>query len=315
VATAAAAARRLHALLCEEGPTLKISTSAGPARCGDEHLVEDATIAEAEAALNLGDPFAALAAADRLEARRKDVDGLVSRSIPSIAGKLVDRTAAAPDRAPSPAFGPLAFDKNDDLLVHTRARNTVRVDHASFQEAPDDTAVRWPTRLSTGEPPSWTLVSVEGRCDLPTLVGRFEIGGERTDVPLPLLTPARCAASPAVPVDLLGASTQGAILSVRGELVAIPLAPSPRPALAEALAIVPGSAVEPGAGRSPDGSVLALSTGRGVLVATLKRQGRGASARLWTAPAADGAVACVPTSGADRIACVVNAAAAIYDAK
>jgi hypothetical protein len=73
--------------------------------------------------------------------------------------------------------------------------------------------------------------------------------------------------------------------------------------------------VEPGTGRSPDGTVIALTTSRGVLVAALKGQGRGAVAKLWTAPAADGASACVPNNAGDRIACVVKGAAAIYAAK
>ena len=193
----------------------------------------------------------------------------------------------------------------------------IRVDRASFQESPADVAAKWPTRLSwpAGDTPAWTLASVEERCDAPTLVARFEIGAEHADVPLPILRPARCAASSSVPVDLLGASSQGAILSIRGDLVAIPGEASPHPTVAEALALPAGGTVEPGAARSPDGAVIAVSTPRGALVATLKGTGRGASARLWTAPALDGATACVPNDAADRLACAVKGAVAIYDAK
>jgi hypothetical protein len=52
-----------------------------------------------------------------------------------------------------------------------------------------------------------------------------------------------------------------------------------------------------------------------VLVATLKGAGRAASAKLWPGPTGDGALACVPSDAADRIACVVNRKVAIYDAK
>jgi len=55
--------------------------------------------------------------------------------------------------------------------------------------------------------------------------------------------------------------------------------------------------------------------GLGALVATLKGTGRGAAAKLWTSPALDGATACVPNNAADRIACAVKGAVAIYDAK
>jgi hypothetical protein len=114
-------------------------------------------------------------------------------------------------------------------------------------------------------------------------------------------------------VDLLGASPQGALLAVLGEVIVLPMETPPRPALAEVFATTPGAAVEPGAARSPDGSVIALPGSRGVLVATLKGAGRGATAKIWTAPAEDKAVACAPSNGGKRLACAVPGGAAIYD--
>ncbi len=251
----------------------------------------------------------------RLETRRKDMDGLLAKAIPSIPGKLAHAVTAVPDAAPAPAFAPFAFDKNGDLLVRTRDA-VIRVDGTSFQEQPDASANRWPARLAwpAGPTPTWTLAAVEERCDAPTLVARLEAGGDKSFVPLPVLSPARCTPSTSVPADLLGTSAQGALLAVRGDVVAVPLEATPHPAPAESLGIAPGTTVEPGAARSPDGAVVALSTVRGILVATLKDQARKATARLWTAPSADGATACVPST-ADRIACLVKGAAAIYDAK
>jgi hypothetical protein len=316
VAGAANAARRLHVILCEEGGRPVVTTSAGPVRCGDVHLIEDAAMAEAEAASNLGDPLAAMAAAGRLDGRRKDLDALLGKSIPTLAGKLVRTTAAAPDVRPPPSFGPIAFNGGGDLLIRTRER-VIRVDRASFEESSVDPAPKWPVRLAwpAGDTPTWTLASVEARCDAPTLIARFDIGAEHADVPLPILTPARCTSGARLPVDLLGTSSQGALLSVRGDLVALPGEATPRAVLAEALALPAGTAVEPGAARSPDGAVIAISTPRGALVATLKGTGRSASAKLWTAPALDGATACVPNDAADRIACAVKGAVAVYDAK
>jgi hypothetical protein len=316
VAAAAMAARRLHALLCEEAGKPVVTTSAGPVHCGDVHLLEDAAMAEAEAALNLGDPLAALAAMGRIEGRRKDLDALFAKSVPSVAGKLVRTTAAAPDVAPPPAFGPIAFDGGGDLLVRAR-EHVLRVDRASFAESPIDAAVKWPTRLAWGpspDAPAWTLAAVEERCDSPTLVARFEAGGGTIDVALPILTPARCAAA-RVPVDLLGPSAQGDLVSIRGDVVAFSREASPHAAIAEGLAAAPGAAVPLGAARSPDGAVVAISTPRGVLVAQIKGQGRSAAATLWTTPALDGATACAPSNAADRIACAVKGAVAIYDAR
>jgi hypothetical protein len=314
VASAALAARGLWALLCDEGRQL-VTTSAGPARCGDAHVIEDAAMAETEAALNLGDPVGAIAALSRVEGRRKDLEALVAKSVPSILGRLVRTTACTPALAPAPAYGPIAFDKAGDLLVRTKDR-ILRVDRTSFEERPIDAAIRWPTRLAApGEAPAWTLTAVEEPCDAPTLIGRFETGGSSVELPLPILAPARCTAGARVPVDLLGASSQGGLFAVRGDVVAVPFDAPPKPVLAEAFAAAPGAPVELGAARSPEGSVIALMVARGALVAKLKGAARGASARLWTAPALDEAAACVPNDAADRIACAVKDAVAIYDAQ
>ena len=181
IAGAALALRRLHGLLCEEGGKAAITTSAGPVRCGDARVLEDAGMAEVEASLNLGEPLAALAARARLEAmgvHRKDVDTLVAKSIPTVTAKAVHKTAAAPAIEPSPAYSPLAWDSAGDLLVHT-VDKVIRVDHSAFTEAPIDAALAWPTRLvfSVGaEAPSWKLVAVERRCDEPTLTARLASG-------------------------------------------------------------------------------------------------------------------------------------------
>jgi hypothetical protein len=320
VAAAALAARRLKALLCDEGRQL-VTTSAGPARCGDAKVVDDAAMAETEAALNLGDPLAAIAALGRVEGRRKDLEALVAKSVPSILGRLVRTTACAPDLSTGAAYGPIAFDKAGDLLVRTKDR-ILRVDRTSWEERPIDAALRWPTRLAPparsappGDAPAWTLTAVEERCDAPTLVGRFETGGATVELPLPILTAARCVAGARIAVDLLGASSQGALFAVRGDVVAVPVEAPPRPVVADAFALAAGAAVELGAARSPEGGVVALTVPRGALVAKLKGTGRGASARLWTAPALDEAAACVPNDAADRIACAVKGAVAIYDAQ
>jgi hypothetical protein len=314
VPASAAAARRMVALLCEEAGKPAITTSAGAVRCGDVRLADDVTMAEVEAALNLGDPFAAEAALARVEGHRKDLDALVAKSIPSIAGKLLRATAAAPSPELGPAFGPIAFNTSGDVLVRTKGR-VIRVDRTSFDEAPIDAALRWPVRLAAPfDAPVWTLAGIEERCDAPTLVARFEVGGEPTEVPLPIPTPLRCAGAAHVPADFLGASPEGELIAVRGEILAVPREAPPRPALAEGLGLAPGAVAPLGAPRSPNGAVIAFTTPRGVLVATLKGQGRAASARIWTSPALDGASACVPNDAGDRIACVVKGAVAIYDA-
>jgi hypothetical protein len=315
VAGNAASARRLLALLCEDLGKPALTTTAGPIRCGETRIVEDSAIAEIEAQLNLGDPLGALAALSRLEAKRRDVDALVAKTIPSISGKLVRTTAASPAVEPPPSFGPIAFNSAGDLLVRTSNR-VVRVDHGSFEESPVDAALEWPKRLAwpAGDAPTWTLTSIEERCDVPTLLAHFEAATSTLDVPLPVPTAARCTAQ-RLPAAMLGPSTQGDLVVVRGEILAIPREAAPHPAVAEQLALPSGSPVPLGAARSPDGNAVAIPTSRGVAVALLKGQSRNASVRFWTSPLTDNATACVPNNNADRIACAVRDAVAIYDAK
>jgi hypothetical protein len=145
------------------------------------------------------------------------------------------------------------------------------------------------------------------------LHARFLVGGEATTLPIPVASPGKCAPAPRVPADFLGASAQGILLAVRGEIVAIPAQASPKPQLAESLA---ASGEAPlGAARSPNGGTIAITTSRGVLVAVLKGSGRGASAKLWTAPLVDGATACVPSDGGERLACAVAKSAVVYEPK
>ncbi|MEO7330443.1 MAG: hypothetical protein ABI193_17845, partial [Minicystis sp.] len=322
VAGAALALRRLHALLCEESGRSVVSTNAWPIRCGENHVLEDAAMSEVEAALNLGDPVGALAALARLDAfgpRRKDVEALVARSVPSLAAKSIYKTSVTPAVEPSPAHGPLAFNPGGDLLVHT-VDSVYRVDRTSFSEARVDAALVWPKRLSfPTDAPTWTLSGVEQRCDESVLLAHFETrkGEEvgKTDVLLPLAIPARCTPSPRLPVDLLGSSTQGLLFAVAGEVIAVPPADPPRPVLAESFSAAPGTAVPLGVARSPDGGTLAISTVRGVLVVSAKGSGRGAGSKLWGGLDTDGASLCVPDDGGKRLACVVKGAAVIYEAK
>lgn len=322
VAGAGLALRRLHTLLCEESGRSVVSTNAWPIRCGENRVLEDAAMAEVEAALNLGDPVSALAALTRLDAlgpRRKDVEALVSKSIPSIAAKQLYKTSVSPAVEATPAHGPLAFNAGGDLLVHT-VDKVIRVDRTSFSEARVDAALVWPKRLSfPAEAPTWTLSGVEQRCDESVLLAHFETkkGEEvgKTDILLPVAIPARCTPSPRLQVDLLGSSTQGMLLAVQGEVIALPAADPPRPVLAETFTAAPGAAVPLGVARSPDGGTLAIPTVRGVLVASARGSTRAISGKLWTGLDADGASLCVPDDGGGRLACVIKGAAAIYEAK
>jgi hypothetical protein len=314
---AALAARRLRAALCEDGGGHPlISTTAGPVRCGADQVVEQTLISEVEAAYNLADPVTAFAVAARLDAlgqRRKDVDGLLAKLAPPVAGTLARTTGAVAVSVPASAFAPIAFDESGDLLVRTRDK-VIRVDKASFAETTADPQPAWPRDLAfpEGDAPTWRLGAIEDGCEGAVVRGSFLLDGTPSVVPLPVLTPARCAEGTRAPVNLLGLGAQGFLVAVRGEILAIPAASPPKPVLADSFASA--GPVPRGAARSPDGGTIAVSTTRGALVAAVK-SGRSVSAKLWTGPQVDNAGPCVPANGGARLACVVKEGVAIYDAK
>lgn len=314
---AALAARRLRAAICDDSGHALISTTAGPVRCGADQLVEQTLISEVEAAYNLADPVTAFAVAARLDAlgqRRKDVDGLLAKLAPPVAGTLARATGAVAVSVPASAFAPIAFDESGDLLVRTRDK-VIRVDKATFAESTADPQPAWPRDLAfpEGDAPTWRLGAVEDGCDTAVVRASFILDGTPTVLPLPVLTPARCAEGTRAPVNLLGMGAQGYLVAVRGEILAIPAASPPKATLAESFASA--GPVPRGAARSPDGGTIAVTTPRGALVAAVKGTGRGVSARLWTGPQIDNAGPCVPANGGARLACVVKEGVAIYDAK
>jgi hypothetical protein len=278
-----------------------------------------------EASLNLGDPVAAFAALGHLDGigvHRKDVDGLVAKSVPSLPGRLVRTTAAEPLQPQGAGWGSVAFDATGDVLVRTRDR-VVRVDHASFEESPVDPAPPWPTELrwsGTGGPP-WSLGAIDTGCAWETTFSaRFGVDDEAphvTIMPLPIAVsvPIPCEQQTLHSVVHLGTSTQGYLVAAQGEVLALAADATRKAVVAESFALAPGVTTPPGAARSPDGGTIALPMSRGVLVVALKGTGRGGSAKLWTMPATDGGSSCVPANGGERLACAVRKGVAIYDAK
>jgi len=310
--------RRLFALVCEESGAARVSTSAGQISCGDVRIVEDTVMAEVEAAMNLSDPIAALAAVARLDAqgvRRKDIDAFISKRIPSVMAVRVHKTTLTPRVEPSPAFGPLAFDRNGDLLVRGDD-HVARVDRASFSENSIDAPMQWPTQLAwPADAPKWKLIGVERRCDAPTLIAQFETPKGMIAAPLPVPVPPRCQPSSRVSAEMLGSSAPGTLVSIGADIIALPSEDPPRPARAESLSAASGVPIPLGSARSPDGSTVAIATTRGVFVAKPKGAGRSASGRLWTGLDTEGAHLCVPSDDAARLACVIQGAAAIFEAK
>ncbi|XXY44580.1 hypothetical protein WME91_31715 [Sorangium sp. So ce269] len=331
VAAAAQRLRRLNAVLCADaagggalagrdaaraGEAL-VWTGAGPVRCGEPGLAAAIDNAEAVAASTRGAPLAAIAALDHgAEPRTKDADKLLAKLAPPAAATAVYRTAAAPQPAGPGAFGPLAFEASGALLVRT-AQGVVRVDPATSTESATDVPP-WPAAIHAGPA---QLVAVERRCDAPTLLALFRSSPDAVgemEVPLPLLrsqgpraraaSPERCAGTERLPFSPLAASEGGFDIALGAALVSIDLRAA-APA-SSALSFPLTTPAPQGAARSPDGATLAVPAAGGLLVATA-----GGPARLWSGGDLAQGTACAPANGGARVACVVGAAAVIFEAK
>ncbi|XYH98093.1 hypothetical protein ACMHYB_61865 [Sorangium sp. So ce1128] len=332
MAAAAQRLRRLNAVLCADaagggaragrdaaraGEAL-VWTGAGPVRCGEPGLAAAIDHAEAVAASTRGAPIAAIAALDHggAEARTKEADKLLAKLAPPAAATAVYRTAAAPQPAGPGAFGPLAFEASGALLVRT-AQGVVRVDPATSTESATDVPP-WPAAIHAGPA---QLVAVERRCDAPTLLALFRSSPDAVgemEVPLPLLrsqgpraraaSPERCAGTERLPFSPLAASEGGFDIALGAALVSIDLRAA-APA-SSALSFPLTTPAPQGAARSPDGATLAVPAAGGLLVATA-----GGPARLWSGGDLAQGAACAPANGGARVACVVGAAAVIFEAK
>ncbi|XXX77044.1 hypothetical protein WMF30_56285 [Sorangium sp. So ce134] len=338
VAGSAQRLRRLHAALCADaaggggaiagrdaaraGEAL-VWTGAGPVRCGEPELAAAIDHAEAVAASTRGAPLAAVAALDRGGAapRAKEDGKLLAKLAPPATATAVYRTAAAPQPTRPGAFGPLAFEASGALLVRT-AQGVVRVDPAAspaLAESATDIPP-WPAAVHAGPA---ELVAVERRCDAPTLIALFRSSPDAVgemEVPLPLLRgqgprarpgaapPERCAGTERLPFSPLAASAGGFDVALGAALVSIDLrAAAPT---SSALSFPLTTPAPQGAARSPDGATLAVPAAGGLLVATA-----GGAPRLWSGGDLAQATACAPANGGARVACVVGAAAVIFEAK
>ncbi|WP_438017471.1 hypothetical protein WMF18_43060 [Sorangium sp. So ce315] len=333
VPAAAQRLRRLHAVLCADaaggsgasagrdaaraGEAL-VWTGVGPVRCAEPGLAASIDNAEAVAASTRGAPLAAVAALDRggAEGRAKEEAKLLAKIAPPATAAAVYRTAAAPHPIAPGGFGPLAFEASGALLVRT-AQGVVRVDPAASTESATDVSP-WPAAVHAGPA---QLVAVERRCDAPTLLALFRSSPDAVgemEVPLPLLraqgpragaaSPERCAGTERLPFAPLAASESGFDIALGAALVSIDLrAAAPT---SSALSFPLAAPAPQGAPRSPDGATLAVPAAGGLLVATA-----GGAARLWSGSDLAQARACAPANGGARVACVVGAAAVIFEAK
>ncbi len=317
VVAGARALAELRRAVCDDEGAPRVTTTAGPIRCGDARSIEEATLAVVQASLTRGDPARAAAAVARRGPRRKEGEKLLEKQAPAAAAAVVHRSAAAPAGDPdAPGWSPLAFEHAGALLVRT-ADAVVRVDRASFAEAPAPEAAPWPLGVTfapaahTGAAPAGaqTLFGLEQRCDpaaVSAVVGASDEALRRR-VELSLLGAVTASGWPlpagdckplaSVRAQVVDGGDRPLRLAVGGETVAL-----------GGPAIPTGGGERPlGAARSPDGAWAALLTPLGLVVQGPK------DARLWTSPDLAGAWGCTVSNGGARAACVAGGAALVLE--
>jgi hypothetical protein len=306
--------RALYRAVCADGGAPRLSGVAGTGTiaCRAARALEQAGLAEVRAYASGGDALRAALALDlagrppasRTAARESEAQGWLAQAAPIAVARGVRAVAAVPALPPGrePGWGPLAFEPSGKLLVRTRA-GIVRVDPEAGDETAAETAADWKSAvLSVDGAMRW--IETYDPCDGTPLRATFASvqGADLRDVVLPVAPPlgGRCTGSRGSPARAvpLSQGARGIEALVEGEPILIPSD------LGRG-AILPGFLGQPvtlGSPRSPDGAVLVVATGAGILVK------RAAHARLFQARELDGAYAdqhdCAVSDDAARVACV-----------
>ncbi|MBV9947960.1 MAG: hypothetical protein JOZ69_13990, partial [Myxococcales bacterium] len=305
--------RALYRAMCAEAgaPRLAGVVGTGAIACGASKALEQAGLAETRAYATEGDALRAALALDRAgkppaartPPRETEAQAWITAIAPAVNARAVRAIAAVPEvgRGHEPAWGPLAFEAGGKLLVRTRA-GRVRVDPETGDEASADGAPDWsPAVASPDGAMRW--IETYDPCDGMPLHASFASaqGDDLRDLPLPVPAPLgdRCAGSRGAPARAMplawGASGLEAV--VEGE----PILVAPSLDRGAPLAALLGQPFNPGAPRSPDGSVLVVPTGSGLLVR------HGAASRVFRALELEGTYAdlrdCAVSNEASRVAC------------
>ncbi len=271
----ARAVRVLWSALCG-GPDARIVRffGGGPLSCGSSRALEEAALAEVRADAVLGDPLAAITALDRATlppatktaSRTKDAENWITQVATVAQATQVRAIAAVPQtsRGSTPAWGALAFEPSDKLLVRTAA-GVVRVDPDQGDESDASDVTSWPASVTS---PDGTQRFVEAydACDGISLHATLmkTDGGDVTDVrlPIPPHLGARCTSAKGSPVAAvpLAWSPSGLETIVDGRQLLL---------LGDCASVLK-SAINPsaphGSARAPDGKTFAYATSLGVLV-------------------------------------------------
>lgn len=304
--------RALYRAMCLEGGSprlVKPRGGGGAISCGTSKPLEDAGVAEVRALVLQGDALRAVAAADvaqlapatKTAAKTAEIVSFLNQVAPGVQAKS-SRTLVATVpvvRTPHPAWGGLAFEAGNKLLVRTGTK-VIRFEPESGEESDSD-VTPWPSQVLSPDGKSRWLEAYNA-CEGVALRATFAPtggDGDIKDVLLPIAPTlgTRCSgsrgeAAPAVP---LAWGARGLETLVSGQ----PLLVRPESSQASLLASFLDEPPAQGSPRSPSGKAMALATRDGVLV-------RGAKWSRVRAPDLepyDDLRACTVSDDASMIAC------------
>ncbi len=314
---------RLHAVVCADEALAIVTPASGQVRCGASRALEDLVAARVRAALTVNDVPRAIAALTRAafrpatSQRRAELEKAVLKAL-VLKTPVAQLAAVQPDIDPSsaPAWGPMTFLPNGQLLVRGR-QGMVLIDVASGQETPAQGIPSWPAAVTNPDNTMRWLGAFDA-CDGMALRVRFgapnepafaipsAVGTGREFV-LPILAPAPSRCLPdGVRADMsptpVAWGPSGLEAWVAGERVLI--APDQNQARLLSSDLAHAQPPHTGSPRSPDGRMFALATPLGALVRNT------AGWQLWRPGDREGAHAyagfraCTAANDGHAIACV-----------
>jgi len=308
----AAAGRFLFQAVCSESTGRRVAPSPGtsPLVCDAGRSLEELGLAETRAEVTLADTLRAIAALDAAErppaarspARVSEAVGWITAMAPAVQATQMRAVSAVPFVGPEGAsWGALRFEPSGNLLVRTPV-GVVRVDPVHGDETDATGVAAWGTKVLAPDGKmrlDGAFVSCRSLALQATLA--TSVGGDAASVALPVPSPvvARCGAGDREPVATLPVAwgPDGLELVVQGEPVLIVPSGEKASPLSQPLA----QPVNPGAPRSPDGTVLVVPTSQGIVV-------RGQRTRLFRAKELEHGYGelrdCTVSDDGARVACV-----------
>lgn len=303
---------RAATITCDELGAPLLSTNAGPIRCGDDRFVGEAIYAVGLAGITQGDVPRAIAAANTLaelkpaaDKRAKELDAALAKAAPIVDAAIVRRVTAAPARGG--VLAPITFDADGNLLV-VGDDGVTRVAASDFAEDKSD-AVAWPRTIAwQAGGTEFALLGAARRCSPSAVVVTGKVSGGPVDTALPTVWglvpgPSRGACKEAdLGLAPLVTEGSGTLLAVGADVVRVESSGSGLLARRAALPDAKAPPSLPGAGRSPDGSAIALPIAGSAELLVVGPK----STRRWKSEELRDASSCVPRRGGDRVACVTK---------